>query len=271
MKNFLRFLSYVLVAALASCLTLVTAPMLQTAAGQSKLDQLSDLIREQFIGTVDVTAMEDAAAHAMVNALGDRWSYYLPADQYSAYVDRMNNSYVGIGVTVQAEEDQSGFLVKIVTKGGPAEESGILVGDKITGVDGKDAAGIDVNEVAQWIKGEEGTAVELTLDRAGETLTVTVVRRQIQTVVASGQMLPGNVGLVTIENFDKRCKEETIAAITDLVEQGAVALIFDVRNNPGGYVSQLVAVLDHLLPEGPLFRSVNYKGVEELKEVYSHE
>ena len=265
MKNFLRFLSYVLVAALASCLTLVTAPMLQTVAGQSKLDQLSDLIREQFIGTVDVTAMEDAAAHAMVNALGDRWSYYLPADQYSAYVDRMNNSYVGIGVTVQAEEDQSGFLVKLVTKGGPAEESGILVGDKITGVDGKDAAGIDVNEVAQWIKGEEGTAVELTLDRAGETLTVTVVRRQIQTVVASGQMLPGNVGLVTIENFDKRCKEETIAAITDLVEQGAVALIFDVRNNPGGYVSQLVAVLDHLLPEGDLFKSVYYDGREYME------
>lgn len=265
MKKFLRFLSYVLVAALASCLTLVTAPMLQPAAGQSKLDQLSDLIQEQFIGAVDVTAMEDAAAHAMVDALGDRWSYYLPADQYGAYVDRMNNSYVGIGVTVQQAEDQSGFLVVSVTKGGSAEATGILVGDKITGVDGKAAAGIDVNEVAQWIKGEEGTSVELILDRAGETLTLTVERRQIQTVVAAGQMLPGNVGLVTIENFDKRCADESIAAITELMEQGAVALIFDVRNNPGGYVSELVAVLDHLLPEGDLFKSVYYDGREYME------
>ena len=172
MKKFLRFLSYVLVAAMASCLTLVAAPMVMPEAGQSKLDQLSDLIREQFIGQVDETAMEDAAAYAMVDALGDRWSYYLPADQYGAYVDRMNNSYVGIGVTVQAEEDGSGFLVKIVTKGGPAEEAEVQVGDKIVAVDGTDVTAMDVNAVADLIRGEEGTTVILTLDRAGQSLYI---------------------------------------------------------------------------------------------------
>ena len=265
MKKFLRFLSYVLVAAMASCLTLVVAPLVMPETGQSKLDQLSDLIREQFIGEVDAIAMEDAAAYAMVDSLGDRWSYYLPADQYGAYVDRMNNSYVGIGVTVQAEEDASGFRIKIVTKGGPAEEAGVQVGDKIVAVNETDVTEMDVNAVADLIRGEEGTTVELTLDRAGENLTVTVERRQIQTVVAEGQMLPGNVGLVTIENFDKRCADESIAAIDELIEQGAVALIFDVRNNPGGYVSELVAVLDHLLPEGDLFKSVYYDGREYME------
>ena len=77
-------------------------------------------------------------------------------------------------------------------------------------------------------------------------------------------MLEGNIGLITIENFDSRCAEETIAAIEALRSQGATALIFDVRNNPGGYKSELVKVLDYLLPKGPLFRSEDYRGREEV-------
>lgn len=262
MKKILRFLSYVLVAAAASCLTLIAAPKVEQSTYQTKLDQLSQMIQERFIGEVDVTAMEDAAANAMVAAIGDRWSYYIPADEYNAHLERMNNAYVGIGVTVQAAEDGSGYNIVVVTKGGPAEAAGILAGDKIIAVDGTSIAGMDVNAVSNQIRGEEGTTVELTLDRAGESKTFTVERRSIRTVVATGQMLPGNVGLVTIENFDERCAEETIAAVEQLRQQGAVALIFDVRNNPGGYKKELVKVLDHLLPEGPLFRSLDYLGQE---------
>lgn len=265
MKKILRFLSYVLVAAMASCLTLITVPWTREAAYQTKLDQLSQMIQDQFIGEVDVTAMEDAAAEAMVAALGDRWSHYIPADEYGAYQDRMNNSYVGIGVTVRETEAGTGIEITVVTKGGPAEEAGILAGDIITGVDGKNITGMDVNAIADLIRGDEGTTVELTLDRAGESRTVSVERRAIQTVVATGQMLPENVGLVTIENFDKRCAEESIAAIDELIAQGAQALVLDVRNNPGGYVSELVALLDHLLPEGDLFKSVYYDGRENLE------
>lgn len=93
---------------------------------------------------------------------------------------------------------------------------------------------------------------------------MTVERRAIKTVVASGRMLEGNVGLVTIENFDERCAEETIAVIDALMAEGAQALLFDVRNNPGGYKKELVKVLDYLLPEGPLFRSLDYLGVESV-------
>lgn len=266
MKKILRFLSYVLVAALASCLTLVLFTQNDAAQPQSKLDQLSALIQERFIGEADVTQMEDAAAEAMVSAIGDRWSHYIPADEYQSYQDRMNNSYVGIGVTVAALEDGTGYEIRAVAPGGPAEEAGILAGDRIMAVAGKPVAEIGTDEATNRIRGEAGTFVELTLERAGETMNLSVERRTIQTVVATGQMLPGNVGLVTIENFDKRCAQESIAAIDELVAQGAVALIFDVRNNPGGYVSELVEVLDYLLPEGPLFRSLDYLGVEQVDE-----
>lgn len=264
MKKILRFLSYVLVAALASCLTLVMMPQSNISVSQSKLDQLSQMIQERFIGEADVTEMEDAAAAAMVSAIGDRWSHYIPGDEYQAYVERMNNSYVGVGITVVAAADGSSYEVRAVTKGGPAEEAGVLPGDKIMAVDGVTVAEIGTDEATNRIRGEEGTTVVLTLERAGETLNLTVERRQIQTVVAMGQMLPEKVGLVTIKNFDERCAQETIAAIDALIADGAEALIFDVRNNPGGYKKELVKVLDYLLPEGPLFRSLDYNGTEQV-------
>ena len=264
MKKILRFLSYVLVAALASGLTLAMMPQSDMTAPQSKLDQLSQMIRERFIGEADVTEMEDAAADAMVSAIGDRWSYYIPADEYAAHMDRMNNAYVGVGITVVAAEDGSAYDVRAVTKGGPAEEAGVLAGDRILAVDGVAILEIGTDEATNRIRGEAGTTVVLTLERAGETLDLTVERRQIQTVVATGQMLPEKVGLVTIENFDERCAQETVAAIDALIADGAEALIFDVRNNPGGYKKELVKVLDYLLPEGPLFRSLDYKGTEQV-------
>ena len=265
MKKVLRFLSYVLVAALATVITLGAVAVADTPApGASKLDQLADLIEDRFIGESDRTAMEDAAATAMVESLGDRWSYYIPASEYSVYLDQMNNSYVGIGVTIQVTEDKSGFLVTKVTEGGPAHEVGILAGDRIVAVGGQVVLELDVNATADLVRGEEGTFVDITVDRAGEELTFSVERRTIKTVVASGVMLDEDTGLVTIVNFDNRCAEESIAAIESLVAQGATSLIFDVRNNPGGYAHELVKVLDYLLPEGELFRTVDYRGVEEV-------
>ena len=87
-----------------------------------------------------------------------------------------------------------------------------------------------------------------------------MTRKTVKMPVVKAQLLDDSIGFITIYNFDERCAEETIAAIVDLREQGADALIFDVRNNPGGYKKQLVQVLDYLLPEGPLVRSEDYTG-----------
>ena len=139
-----------------------------------------------------------------------------------------------------------------------------MVEDLIVAVEGQDVTAASSTEVRDLVKGEEGTFVSITVRRQGEEVTLSVERRQVQTPVAAGQMLNGNVGLVTIENFDSRCAEETIAAIESLLAAGAEKLIFDVRHNPGGYASELVKVLDYLLPEGELFRAVSYDGRENI-------
>ena len=261
-KKILLICSYIMVAALATCITLrLTMNQKQV----SKLEQLESLIEDRFIGETDGEELEDAAAAAMVSATGDRWSYYIPASGYESYVEQMTNAYVGVGITIQVQKDDSGFLILSVTAGGPAEEAGILAGDLLIRVEDQDVRGMDTEEVRNLVRGEQGTSVAMTVLRSGETMTLPVERRKVETAVASGEMLDKTTGLVTIENFDERCADETIAAIEALLEQGARKLIFDVRNNPGGYADELVKVLDYLLPEGGVFHTVDYSGKERIE------
>lgn len=259
-KKVLIVLSYVLVAALACGATLF---FVSASTDYNKLEDLENLILTSFAGDADKTKIEDAAADAMVNAMGDRWSYYIPASELPSFLENSENAYVGIGVTVQATEDHSGLMVIAVQPGGPAEEAGVQVGDVIIQVDGESAQDRTVSEISAMIKGEEGTVVSVTVLRSGEGITMSMTRKRMETTVASSKLLNEHVGLVTIQNFDERCADETIAAIKALLNQGADMLLFDVRNNPGGYVDELTKVLDYLLPEGDLIRTVGTDGSDE--------
>lgn len=256
----LRFLSYVVVAMLATAITL----QMTVKTGTGKLDRLENLIQERYIGEADGEAMEDAAAAAMVKATGDRWSYYIPASQYEAHKEQSENAYVGIGITIQQAEDGSGFLIVMVNQDGPAQEAGIQVNDLLIAVEDQDVREMTADQVRELIRGEAGTKISLTVMRQGEHQTLAVERRRIESAVATGQMLTDGIGLVKISNFDERCASESIAAIQKLQQEGAKKIIFDVRNNPGGYAEELVKLLDYLLPEGDLFRSVSYDGTEKV-------
>ena len=262
-EKLLHYGSYLLVALLSTVITL-TMVHLEIGLRPTKLDQLESLIEEKFIGEAEPESLADAAANAMVKATGDRWSYYIPASEYESYREQSENAYVGVGITIQAAEDASGFLVLEVVPGGPAEEAGIQVKDLLIAVENTDIRSLSLSEVRDLVKGQEETYVSLTVLRQGTSETLYVQRRKVKTPVASAQMLENNIGLVTIENFDERCAEESIAAIESLLEQGARKLILDVRNNPGGYASELVKLLDYLLPEGDLFRTVRYDGQEHV-------
>ena len=264
-KKILVVLSYVLVAVIAAGTALLCCRVADLKS-MNKMETLEQVLDAYFIGDIDQKKLEDAASAAMVAALGDRWSYYMSAEQYQSYLQSMSNSYVGVGITVRARTDGKGIDILEVVEGGPAAEKGLLVGDILVAVDGTDITAKELTEVSQLIRGSEGTDVTLTVLRGAERLTVTVTRQKFQTKVATAKMLEGNIGLITIENFDDRCAEETIAAIEELKKQGAVALIFDVRNNPGGYKHELVKLLDYLLPEGEIFRTEDYRGKTEVDE-----
>lgn len=260
-KRIQKILSYVLVAALASGITWFLADIIPN----SKLERLADVIDRRFVGQSDETAMQDAAAQAMIASLGDRWSYYISAEDYASHLDRQNNEYVGIGVTVMKRSDGLGFDIVAVSSGGPAEEAGILPGDIFTHADGISLGELSTSQTQEIIMGKKNTAVVITLLRGEETLEIPVTRKVIHSKVAESMLLSENVGYIVIDNFHDGAAEDTIGEIERLMEQGAAKLVFDVRDNPGGYVDEMVKLLDYLLPEGVLFRSVSSAGKEEVE------
>lgn len=262
-KKILHALSYVLVVVLTCALTLVVSGNWQRIAPASKLTELVTLLETYYVDDFDLAKLEDAAANAMVDALPDRWSYYISADNYASYLENKNNAYVGVGVTIQQSEGK--LVILKVAEGGPAEEAGMLPGDILIAADGTELSGMDLTQVRPLIQGKEGTTVELTVLRGEEQLVLTVERRTVRTPVATAEMLEGNIGLVTIANFNTNCASESIAAVEQLLAQGATMLVFDVRNNGGGYTAEMVELLDYLLPEGPLFRTLSYAGKEKVE------
>ena len=231
---------------------------------QAKAAEVQEIIETYFIDDYDEDTLADGAASGMVDATGDEWSYYLSADEVAAYEESMANAYVGVGITITEDAEAGGMRVEEVVSGGPAEEAGIRVGDLLLAVEGEDVLTLGIDGTRNLVRGEEGTHVNMHVSRNGTEYDVSVERRSIETPAVTGELLDENIGYIKIDNFDERSAAETIAFVKDLIGQGAEALLFDVRFNPGGYADELVKVLDYLLPEGDLFRSVDYAGREEV-------
>lgn len=252
------------VAILGSAIVTMQLTRREQTPAEAKTAEIGAYLDRFFIDDYDEEKLADAAASAMVEATGDRWSYYLTAEEKSSYDEQMQNAYVGIGVTITAQKELGGMRIEAVTADGPAEEAGLLTGDIITEVEGEKTLDLGMTGTRTKVRGEEGTFVTLTILRGEESFPVSVERRSIQTPVATYEMLDGQIGYIKIANFDTRCAEETNAAMDELIAQDAKALIFDVRNNGGGYKNELVKVLDKILPEGILFQSEDYQGSKQI-------
>lgn len=230
-----------------------------------KLDEIVALLNEVYVDGYDTDKLGDYLAQAAVAATGDRWSYYVSAEDYDAFVESNENAYVGIGVTVESSDDLTdGVQITKVTPNSPAEEAGIEADDRIYAVEGETVESLGLDEAKNRIRGEEGTEVTLTILRGEKKFDVTVKRASVEVEVVKYSMLDGSIGYIKINNFEANSADRTIEAIDALRGQGAKALVFDLRFNPGGRKDELVRVLDDLLPEGPLFRSVDYKGNESV-------
>ena len=221
------------------------------------------LINARFVGDHDIGKAADAAMDGLITGLGDRWSYYVDAKGYENLKNSKDNAYVGIGVTVSYPEGEEGLYVEAVAENGPAAAAGLRPGDTILAVGEVRLAGEDRSRGTELIQGEAGTQVELLLrGGGGEERTVSVTRGRVEEHPVSYALLADGTGLITIQNFNSRCADEAIAAVDALREQGAERLVFDVRNNGGGFLDELTRLLDYLLPEGPIFRSQTKAGRE---------
>lgn len=212
------------------------------------------LARYAFVDTeADLDGVADQALYGLVDGLNDRWSYYLSEEDYARVQKNRANNYVGVGVTVNYQHEE-GLFVQSVTQGGPAEKAGIAAGDIIIAVDGVSVAGDARYDATDLVTGEAGTEVTLTLlGSDGTTRDVTCTRKRLSSPSASGKMLEGQIGYVYLANFYSGAADSFRQEVDRLLIEGAESLIIDLRNDPGGYVSELKQILDYLLPEGPVF------------------
>ena len=228
----------------------------------SKLKSVADIVDKYFVGEYEEADAIEVALAGYVAGLDDVWSAYYTAEQTASIEEDEANQYVGIGVTYSTAAE-SLYQITAVTPGGPADLAGILPGDKLL-----TAAGVDVNtletgdDLAALVKGEIGTQVTIVVERAGEPLTFNITRDVIYTYSVTSRMLENNIGYIAIADFDSNVDDEFRQHMTTLQEQGAKGFIFDVRNNPGGYVSVMHEMLDGLLPEGPVITMVDKAGTE---------
>ena len=228
----------------------------------SKLKSVADIVDKYYVGEYEESEAIEVALAGYVAGLGDKWSAYYTAEQTAAVEEDEANQYVGIGVTYSTAPENL-YQITAVTAGGPADKAGILPGDKLVSAAGVEVSSLQTgDDLAALVKGEIGTMVTIVVEREGQNLTFDITRDVIYTYSVTSRMLENGVGYIAIADFDSNVDDEFRQHLSALQEQGAKGFVFDVRNNPGGYVSVMHDMLDGLLPEGPVITMVDKAGAE---------
>ncbi|MDW8168614.1 MAG: S41 family peptidase [Acidobacteriota bacterium] len=209
------------------------------------------LVHTQYAGEVDSTALLTSTIRGMLAAL-DPHSNYLTPREYADLRQEQESEFFGIGVTINQRRGRV-YVISVIP-GTPADRAGLRYGDAILAVDGRSAEGWSTQEVARRVRGERGTTVELTVERAGEAtpLTFRIARAPIPlpTIRTAFVIRPGVGYLGLTGGFQSTTTEELDEQLRRLKAQGVKALLLDLRGNPGGLLDQAVGVASRFLRPG---------------------
>lgn len=199
---------------------------------------------------IDNEKLKTEAVKGYVAGLGDKYTEYIPADEMKDYTENLTGSFVGIGIYMVADEKANRVLVYYPIPESPAEKVGIKAGDLIISVDGKEYTAEDFDNISSFIKGKEGTKVNLVIERDGERIPFEITREKIITNPITAKMLDNSIGYLKIPSFDEDTAKGFKDKVAELQKQGAKKLIIDLRNNGGGIVDEAVSIADALLEKG---------------------
>ena len=240
--------------------------MLDLVGGKDDFDEakryieIKDVVDEQYIDEVSRQTLGDYAAAAMVSGLADKWSYYMSADEYKTYQLNSANEYSGIGMSIMKQDDGS-FQVVSVNADSPAGLAGLGAGDVITAVDDEDITSMSLDEARKLIRSKMNGKFTLGLGRKN---SIEVDCSSVYQSAVNYRLEKTEAGYIQILNFEAGSGDDAIAAVEDLLNQGAVALCIDLRGNPGGLDTECAKFLDYLLPNGTLFIETDKQGNEKV-------
>lgn len=227
-----------------------------------------DNIRENYYNDVDDKKLLDAAISGMVGTLNDPNSIFMDDETASAFTESVRGYYIGIGAAVQTVDGQNRVIE--VYKNSAAEKVGLKEDDVIVKVDGKDVSNLDSSELSKLIRGEVNTSVKITVLRDNKEKTFKIKRKKIEIENADSRIIEKDgkkIGYLFIESFSSNSYKQTKKALEELEDKGFDGLIIDLRDNPGGYLTQAQKILDLFFDKKTVLYRLETKG--ETKKYYA--
>ena len=243
----------------------------QRQAMYSKLSEIDQTIRQNFVGEIDETALTDGICTGYLAGLGDADAKYLTAEQYKAYVAGTSGSAVGTGISTVKDTDGN-MEVTEVAPGSPAEAAGMKKGDVIISIDDKEVVRITYAAAVSLLEGEEGSVVNFKVLRPAEkdgeqsqVVTISVTRAEYNQNSVQSSVICGNVGYIRISRFRENTPDQFREAMKELENQKVCGLVLDLRSNSGGDMEAAASVMDMLLPAGTVVASRDSAGKETVE------
>lgn len=214
-------------------------------ASASSLDDAKYYIKKYYVENISDEKLNADNIPDLIKNLNDPYSGYFTRDEFQDFIGLINQSYVGIGVTI--EKHQDGLVVTGVFDNSPAKKVGIKAGDVIFEVDGTSIKGMEIEKATSLIKGKENTYVEIKVKREGEILVFNIMRQKIEIATAKGELLDGHIGYIQMTSFGQTTKNEFLNAYNSLKQKGADIFILDIRDNGGGFLQTAVEILQQFI------------------------
>ena len=219
---------------------------------QKKVSELKELIDQNYMGDVDEKQLEEGIYKGFISGLDDPYSVYYDEEETKSLYETTEGEYQGIGAVLSQNMNTGIITLVQIYDDSPAMKAGLKDNDILYKVNGEEVTGVELTEVVSHIKGEKGTTVEMTVLRGAdnEEVTVTATRDIVEAQTVKYRMMDGQIGYVSVSEFDSVTYDQYQKALKDLEGQGMKGLVVDLRNNPGGNLNTVCDMLDLMLPKG---------------------